>query len=46
MEDDQKTKKPVIDWQQVFICNGWDIEVYNDIINFDFLETEYKKEGL
>ncbi|MDR6555491.1 hypothetical protein J2736_006753 [Paenibacillus qinlingensis] len=46
MENDQQQKKPVIDWQQVFICNGWDTEILNAIINSDSLENEYKIEEL
>lgn len=46
MSDEEQIKKPVIiDWQQVFICNGWDTEVLNAIIS-DSLENEYKIEEL
>lgn len=41
MEDDQKTKKPVIDWHQVYICNGFDMLSF-DTISSDFSKNEHK----
>lgn len=49
MDDDQEIKKPVIDWQRLYICNGFDMALYDKInsgiISFETLKTEYELNG-
>lgn len=49
MEDEQELKKPVIDWQQVYIRMGLDMALYNKInnriISVETLEIECELNG-
>lgn len=47
MGDDRNyEKKPVIDWHQVYICNGFDMVLYDKInsgiISVETLKNEHK----